>query len=241
MTLSKRIALFAVIVAACAQRVSAQTSIAEYQRRFAALATASGLSDSARFRQLLDLDWEYTNVTFPEFGTYTGYPGQNDRWTDLSVSSIRAQQGMVKTELATLRPIDRSRLNAADQLSYDIFKRQLEEGLEGQRFPANLLQVDQRNGPQYSASTLESSPQSTVRDFENIIVDLDRQIATEEDRTRVKDPGHPAYSTLAVAAAKRRQNLLSSLSQVRSILEVELREPALAANSLPMVSGVPSI
>jgi hypothetical protein len=80
-----------------------------------------------------------------------------------------------------------------------------------------------------------------IRDFENMIVDLDGQIATEEDRTRVKDPGHPAYSTLAVAAAKRRQNLLSSLSQVRSILEVELREPALAANSLPMVSGVPSI
>ena len=63
-----------------------------------------------------------------------------------------------------------------------------------------------------------------IRDFENIIVDLDGQIATEEDRTRVKDPGHPAYSTLAVAAAKRRQNLLISLSQVRSILEVELRD-----------------
>jgi hypothetical protein len=83
--------------------------------------------------------------------------------------------------------------------------------------------------------------QTMIRDFENMIVDLDRQIATEEDRTRVKDPGHPAYSTLAVAAAKRRQNLLSSLSQVRSILEVELREPALTANSPPMVCGVPSV
>jgi len=30
-----------------------------------------------------------------------------------------------------------------------------------------------------------------IRDFENMIVDLDGQIATEEDRTRVKDPGHP--------------------------------------------------
>jgi hypothetical protein len=80
-----------------------------------------------------------------------------------------------------------------------------------------------------------------IRDFDNMIVSLDKQIATEEDRTRVKDPGHPAYSTLAVAAAKRRQNLLSSLSQVKSILEVELREPALDANSLAVVSAAPGV
>jgi hypothetical protein len=62
-----------------------------------------------------------------------------------------------------------------------------------------------------------------IREFENMIVGLDGQIATEEDRTRIKDRAHPAYSTLAVAAAKRRQNLFISLSQVRSILEIELR------------------
>jgi flagellar FliJ protein len=63
-----------------------------------------------------------------------------------------------------------------------------------------------------------------IRDFENMIFSLYKQITTEEDRTKVKDPAHPAYSTLALAAAKRRQNLLMSLSQVRSILEVELRD-----------------
>lgn len=63
-----------------------------------------------------------------------------------------------------------------------------------------------------------------IRDFDAMIVSLDEQIATEEDRTKVKDPRHPAYSTLARAAAKRRQNLLISLSQVRSILEAELRD-----------------
>jgi flagellar FliJ protein len=88
-----------------------------------------------------------------------------------------------------------------------------------------------------------------IRDFENMIVVLDGQIASEEDRTRVKDPGHHAYSTLAMAAAKRRQNLLTSLSQVKSILEVELRDcvsnqhnqptsPALAASSPSVVARV---
>jgi hypothetical protein len=90
--------------------------------------------------------------------------------------------------------------------------------------------------------------QAMIRDFDNMIVSLDKQIATEEDRTRVKDPAHPAYSTLALAAAKRRQNLLMSLSQVRSILEVELGDcglnqhnqptPPALASSPAVVSGV---
>src|SRR5215475_927331 len=63
-----------------------------------------------------------------------------------------------------------------------------------------------------------------ISDFENMIADLDGQIATEENRTRIKDSEHPAYSTLAKAAAKRRQNLLTSVAQTKSLLEVAKRE-----------------
>ena len=49
-----------------------------------------------------------------------------------------------------------------------------------------------------------------IRDFDGMIAQLEGQIAAEEDRTRIKDPGHPAYSMFAKAAAKRRQNLLVS-------------------------------
>ena len=156
MTISKRIAILAVAVLVPARRSDAQASVADFQKRFAALATASGVADSARFHQLLDLDWEYTNVVFPEYATYTGYPGPNDRWTDLSVPAIKARNSIVRSELSVVRVIDRSRLNATDQLSYDIFKRGEEEALEGQRFPSDLLQVDQRNGPQYSMSPTRS-------------------------------------------------------------------------------------
>src|SRR5689334_8343853 len=153
MSLSKRFAFLFTVCCAIAQSAKAQTA-ADYQKRFAALASASGLSDSARFNQLLDLDWEYSNVMFPESATFNGYPGQNDRWTDLSLPSIRAQRAMIRTELNTVRAIDRTRLRPADQLSYDLFKRGLDEALEGQRFPTELMPVDQRNGPQYLAATL---------------------------------------------------------------------------------------
>jgi flagellar FliJ protein len=63
-----------------------------------------------------------------------------------------------------------------------------------------------------------------VRDFDVTIVDLEGQIAAEEDRTRIKDMEHPAYSMFAKAAAKRRQNLLISVAHTRSMLDVAKRE-----------------
>ena len=188
MTVSKRFVIAAIAALVVAGNAGAQTTAA-FQKRFTTLATASGLTDSARFHQLLDLDWEYANVTFPEYATYTGYPGQNDRWTDLSVPALRAQRAMVRTELNTLRAVDRSRLNAADQLSYDIMKRGFDESLEGQRFPSELLAVDQRNGPQYLAATLESAPQATVKDYENILARLRTLPAVVDQTIALLDSG----------------------------------------------------
>src|SRR5215813_7738148 len=65
---------------------------------------------------------------------------------------------------------------------------------------------------------------SMIRDFDKMIADLDEQIAAEEDRTRIKDTAHPAYSSFAKAVAKRRQNLLISSAQMKSLLEVAKRE-----------------
>ena len=144
----------------------------DYSPRFAALATAPGLSDSARLHRLFDLDWEYTNVIYPGYATYVGYPGQNDRWTDLSVPAIKRRQADFASELKVVSAINRARLNPADQLSYDIFKRNVEEFIEGTRFPGDLLQITQLDGPQTSASTISAMPAQTVKDYTDIIARL---------------------------------------------------------------------
>src|SRR5215831_15552571 len=63
-----------------------------------------------------------------------------------------------------------------------------------------------------------------IRDFDMMIADLEGQIAAEEDRTRIKDTGHPAYSMFAKAAEKRRHNLLISVAHTRSMFDVAKRE-----------------
>jgi flagellar protein FliJ len=92
--------------------------------------------------------------------------------------------------------------------------------------------MDQRKasvlpGKQFEANEKETKVAllgTIIRDFDSMIAQLEAQIAVEEDRTRIKDPDHPAYSTFAKAATKRRQNLLVSVAHTRSMLEVVKRE-----------------
>jgi len=54
-----------------------------------------------------------------------------------------------------------------------------------------------------------------IREFENMAIDLERQIRAEEERTGVRDAGHFAYSTFAKSASQRRSNLLTSIESLR--------------------------
>jgi hypothetical protein len=61
-------------------------------------------------------------------------------------------------------------------------------------------------------------------EFKKLAAELAKEIATEEERTRNKDSGHFAYSTLAKAAALRRCNLMNSVTDINSRLDVARRE-----------------
>jgi len=96
------------------------------------------------------------------------------------------------------------------------------------------MKVSKASGPdqlhrrkQFEASEKETRVallKTMFTDLNNMIADLEGQIAAEEDRTKIKDTSHPAYSTFATAAAKRRQNLLVSVALTKSMLEVAKRE-----------------
>ena len=62
--------------------------------------------------------------------------------------------------------------------------------------------------------------QRTIREFEQMAADLERQVRIEEDRTGVRDRSHFSYSTLAEAAAQRRDNLRQSVQVLREKLAV---------------------
>ena len=63
-----------------------------------------------------------------------------------------------------------------------------------------------------------------ISDFNYIAAELDRQIATEEDRAGVFDVGSYAYPTFAKLAIQRRANLAASVAGLESQLAGTRRE-----------------
>ena len=56
--------------------------------------------------------------------------------------------------------------------------------------------------------------ETMMAEFSRMTVDLDREIAIEEKRAGISDPGHFAYPTYARAATARRDNLKSSIAEL---------------------------
>jgi flagellar protein FliJ len=77
----------------------------------------------------------------------------------------------------------------------------------------------------------------TIREFDQMAVDLERQIQAEEDRTGIRDPGHFSYSTFAKSAAQRRDNLKISTEGLREKLVSAQRERDDANEALVRLSA----
>jgi flagellar protein FliJ len=61
--------------------------------------------------------------------------------------------------------------------------------------------------------------EAMIADFQRMAGDLDREIAAEQSRAGIDDPGHFAYPTYAKAAMQRRDNLKRSADDLQSQLE----------------------
>src|SRR3989454_12339647 len=137
--------LFAAALASAQQPASGRS----FHDRYAELvANPRRLSDSARLHELFRVNWEYRMTEFPEFATYVGYPGQNDRWTDNSLAAIERRKRELDEPLAVVKAIRRERLSAPDRLNYDLFRRRLEREIEGNRFKDEDFTITQRDGVQ---------------------------------------------------------------------------------------------
>ncbi len=61
--------------------------------------------------------------------------------------------------------------------------------------------------------------ESMIADFARMVLDLDREISAEEQRSGISDPNHYAYPTFARAAVARRDNLKRSSGELKDQLD----------------------
>jgi len=162
--------LFAAALASAQQPPSGRS----FHDRYAELvANPRHMSDSARLAQLFRVNWEYVMTEFPEFATYVGYPGQNTRWTDNSLQAIERRKRELEEPLAVVKTIRRDRLSPPNRLNYDLFRRGVEEQIEGTRFKDEYFAVTQLDGVQQDVGRLLAQmPTASVQDYENILARL---------------------------------------------------------------------
>lgn len=149
-------------------------SPAEFDAAYAGLEASQGkTNDSVRLHSLFDLTWRHQMVESPETATYVGYPGLNDRWSQLSAAATVRRHQEVRRPLRVLATIDPGTLTGDDRLYRDLFERSLREQADGDRFPEELLAINQMGGPQQEiAQILALMPLQDSADVENLIARL---------------------------------------------------------------------
>jgi uncharacterized protein (DUF885 family) len=134
------------------------------------------------FHKLLDDDWKYWMTEYPEFATSVGYPGQNARWTDYSPAAAQKREAYLRQSVQRLASADRASLGADDQVSYDLYKDDLDTAVKGLDFhydampirgvvPHSLMMpLNQLEGVQQDvARTIATMPAATKQDYEDIV------------------------------------------------------------------------
>ena len=71
-----------------------------------------------------------------------------------------------------------------------------------------------------------------IAEFDRMATDLNREIASEEQKAGISDPGHSAYPTYARAATQRRDNLKRSADELTGQLEEAKAELGVAFEEL---------
>jgi uncharacterized protein (DUF885 family) len=117
-------------------------------------------------------EWEYTMEQNPTWASSLGDRRWNDRWEDLSLEAIAQRQQHAREALETLKKIDRANLSPADQLNYDLWKKDAETDIAGFKFRMHLLPINQRGGIQTEDELTERLRFETVKDYDDWIARL---------------------------------------------------------------------
>ena len=120
-------------------------------------------------RDLFTAEWDYNMQQSPEWASNLGDRRWNDRWSDDSLESFARRNRHDHKVLSALAKIDRASLSAADQLNYDLFKKDYEDSIEGYKFHGFLLRLNQRGGIQTTDELADSLRFETLKDYQDWI------------------------------------------------------------------------
>jgi uncharacterized protein (DUF885 family) len=140
-------------------------------------------SEGEKLHAIFASQWEWALREFPEYATMLGDYRYNARLTEMSAEAIERRREQTRKALEEVRTIDRSKLNEADRLNYDLYVEQLEQQIAGFRFPGEIVPINQMGGVHQDLARLAMmAPKRTVGQVEDFLARL-RHVPGRVDET----------------------------------------------------------
>jgi uncharacterized protein (DUF885 family) len=145
-------------------------------------------SESKKLKSFLDTQWKYFMTESPEWATFVGHPGMDDRWSDVSMAAIERHRKEGLCQKAALTKVKRAALSIEDRVTYDLALRRIEIGLEADKFDGDYMPINHMDGFHIdSAQVLSATPQ-TLKGYEDRIKRLETYpVLAEQNITLMRE------------------------------------------------------
>jgi uncharacterized protein (DUF885 family) len=121
-------------------------------------------------KAVIDQAWEAQLANDPMFASQLGDRRYNDRWADRSLEAIAAAQAQQRDFLRRVYAIDRNALAPAEQLNYELFRRDLQYTVDEYQFNGHLIPFGHRGGVQNLDSNANQLSFESARDFDDWLI-----------------------------------------------------------------------
>jgi len=126
--------------------------------------------DVTKLHAIFDKNWETRLRESPTFATSVGRHEYDALLPSVTPADLARRQAQRKATLAELATVDRLKLPAPEQVNYDIFKEQIQQGIESYDFADYEMPINADSGFHSGFARLaKEMPLATVHDYENYI------------------------------------------------------------------------
>ena len=130
--------------------------------------------EDTKLNNFFDREFKSMLIEYPESGTYMGRHDNNDKLTDMSLSSIEKRHRNSIRSLEKILSIKRSMLSENNKINYDLYVQKLRQSISGFEYMSYLMPIDQLGGIQISAANLVGvTPFNNLDDYSNYLKRLE--------------------------------------------------------------------
>jgi uncharacterized protein (DUF885 family) len=122
---------------------------------------------------LLAEQWQHTLENSPEFATTLGDLRYNDRWSDMSLEHMAAEQKATADFLKRFEAIDTTGFAESDRLNQQLMVRQLKDGMRVHELKLDEMPLDQMGGVHLAlAGFVSTIPFDNTKEYEDYLARL---------------------------------------------------------------------